>query len=229
MTVAHPGPQSGLRQTRQAATTEHACCQFYTSLPSRQQSDVSDNVTLSKLCAVASDYNLQSAEVHLTPSDTLDLMTLLDVSLIHTCGCMWLSRQGEGLMGWKAYMMSKVAVSRTPCKEMLQGKTKGGRLCATPRHIYAVAQGNTAYLSIAVKDSITHRLHDFTPIIASQLRITSVCIPFGVRRWCGPEVVSPLYYEPDCGFRLYTRTCTLVNVANTRDLSKLSMGFLHVA
>lgn len=53
--VAGAGPQCGLRQTRQTATTEHVCRQFYTSSPSRQQSDVSEDVTLSRLCAVVSD------------------------------------------------------------------------------------------------------------------------------------------------------------------------------
>ena len=86
-------------------------------------------------------------------------------------------------------------------KEMLQGRTKGGRLCATPRHTYAVAMGNTAYLSIAAKDSINTLLARYLLITVSQLSIISVCIAFGMRGWCGPEVVSPLSYEPDYRFR----------------------------
>lgn len=202
MTVAHPGPQSGLRQTRQPATTEHACCQFYTSLPSRQQSDVSDNVTLSKLCAVASDYNLQSAEVQLTPSDTLDLMTLFDVSLIHTCGCIWLSISRRRTCREKRCILSNVAMF----SQHMQGdaaRQNKGRLCAASSHTYALAAlGNTADSSVAVKVPINTLSAQFYAGSRLSTENNKCMHSFWDERlvWSGSQVVSPLSYKPDCRF-----------------------------
>jgi hypothetical protein len=93
LAVARAGPQGGLRQTRQTATAQHVCCQICISLPSRQQSDLSEYVSLCAVVSVETDIS-SLADVSF---GTLILMSLVYVSLPYTCRCIWLpiSQQAE--------------------------------------------------------------------------------------------------------------------------------------